>query len=123
MGHCAKNLGHGQIGIGCKVIGTHRLSWKLHFGDIATGLCVCHKCDNGSCVNPDHLFVGTREDNNIDMAKKERTGKNIVTAEQVIEIRRLRETTSMTLREIGKLFGVGHTTISAIIQKQNWKWL
>lgn len=51
---------------------THRVSWKIHFGEIPDGLFVCHHCDNPPCVRPDHLFLGTNSDNVKDMVVKKR---------------------------------------------------
>lgn len=51
----------------------HRLAWVLAFGEIPEALYVLHKCDNPPCVNPEHLFLGTINDNNQDRTKKGRT--------------------------------------------------
>jgi hypothetical protein len=53
----------------------HRVSWKLHFGDIPKDFKVLHKCDQPACVNPKHLFLGTQSDNMYDaFAKGRKTG-------------------------------------------------
>lgn len=55
----------------------HRYSYKYHYGDFDEKLLVCHKCDNPSCVNPKHLFLGTYKDNAIDCFKKGRGNLNL----------------------------------------------
>ena len=70
--------GYGRLIIGSRTDGTrtsvsaHRLAYEVHVGKIPNGFFVCHKCDNPKCINPDHLFVGTRQDNVDDREAKNR---------------------------------------------------
>lgn len=65
-------LGYGMIWYDGKNIRAHRVSYLIFNGDLSDNLFVCHKCDNPSCVNPSHLFLGTSKDNMRDMIKKGR---------------------------------------------------
>lgn len=80
----AKNSdGYGSFHIGsrkdgsCKAISAHRMSWILERGEVPSGMCVLHSCDNPACVCINHLFLGTRDDNNKDRNQKGRCKSGI----------------------------------------------
>lgn len=76
QGSKSKAGGYGYVHVGGQVnrrpMKAHRLSWELHNGPIPHGLWVLHQCDNPPCVNPSHLFLGTRTDNMQNAASKGR---------------------------------------------------
>ena len=130
----AKNsFGHGRFRIGDTVYQAHRLAWQFAYGAIPEGLFVCHHCDNPSCVNPYHLFLGTQKDNMQDAARKGRTAHNSVkgerhgshklTKDEVLEIRKLLAEGERLQRDIGDKFGVNRRTVSNIKHGNTWGWL
>src|SRR3990167_8959811 len=129
------NYGYGGIRLNKKEQRAHRISWELHNGEIPKGLHVIHKCDNPPCVNPDHLWLGTHQDNMRDRSKKGRTSRHIgnldlggekhgsskLKEKQVIEIRNLGKTGIYIQKELADLFGVHQTTINNILNNKYWK--
>jgi hypothetical protein len=119
--------GYGKIRIEHKKTQVNRVAYQIAFGEFNEALCVCHKCDNPCCVNPEHLFLGTRSDNMLDMVSKkrgilpdnagEKHGMSKLTKEQVLEIRASKHTQST----LAKKFGVHQQHISRIINRQTWK--
>ena len=66
------NQGYGNFNVGGKFERAHRIAYCLSIGEVPAGLFVLHHCDNPSCVNPKHLFLGTQKDNMQDCLKKGR---------------------------------------------------
>lgn len=100
----------------------HRLMYELHYGPIPKRLFVCHHCDNGLCVNPNHLFVGTHKDNMQDMVRKKRQCRTNrpaarLTIEQVLAIRASTENRAI----LAKRYSVGENHISKIRSGRVWR--
>jgi hypothetical protein len=100
--------GYGAVWTGAKYERTHRISYEISAGEIPKGMHVCHKCDVTSCINPDHLFLGTPKDNAVDMASKFRAGGQKLSKDQVREIQ-LSSETQMTL---ARRYNVSQSLIS-----------
>jgi hypothetical protein len=122
-------LGYGWMRIGHKkgVVPAHRVSWILFKGPIPqhngpkARMLVLHKCDNPSCVNPDHLFLGTDADNCADRDKKGRLSSKLKES----DVRSIRKflSSGMKPKEISGKYQVSTWAIEAIRSNRRWAWL
>ncbi len=134
--------GYGQIRITGKSLAAHRVSWELANGPIPDGLCVLHLCDIRPCINPAHLFLGTKADNTRDMLAKgrdasgERNGSKTkpdriargerrwnarLNAALVAQIRLEYAAGGISQRSIARKFGVRQQAISNVVRGATWR--
>lgn len=121
----SNSRGYGRIYYKGRQWGAHRAYYDALVGEIPTGLVVCHRCDVPSCVNPDHLFLGTASENMRDMVKKGRRkstkgvrhGQAKLTELQVISIYLSDEAT----KDLAQKYGVAPSQISSIRHGRTWR--
>lgn len=105
----------------------HRVSYSIYVRPVDSGKCVLHSCDNPLCVNPDHLFLGTINENNKDRASKgrssDRRGVKCPTAKlDNTSVQIIRECHGLfAARQIAAYFNVSHSNINMITSKRTWK--
>lgn len=124
-------VGHGGgiLRMGRQILSAYRLSYEIYKEEIPKDMCVCHSCDVRSCVNPDHLWLGTHAENMADAAKKnrmhpgEQSAQSKLKETQVIQIVELYKTGNYSQQQLSDMFGVAHSIISGIITGKNWKHL
>lgn len=115
--------GYGRIMVARVKYMAHRLSYSINNGPIPDGYVVRHKCDNPSCINPEHLEVGTQADNIADKVSRGRqargsgVGRAILTEEAVREIR----SSPLKVSELSTLYGVSVVSIRNILRRKTWQ--
>jgi hypothetical protein len=135
-------LGYGRLNIRGRVIYAHRISYIMTKNPIPDGLCVLHRCDNPGCINPFHLFLGTKKDNTRDMITKKRhpnmcfpkpkqkyrskwlpgSRAKRLTIVQVLEIREA-FIPNENVKELAEKYKVTTVTIHGIVSRRSWRWL
>ncbi len=126
--------GYGTFKLNDRSITAHRASWIIHNGEIPVKMYICHKCDIKSCVNPDHLYIGTAKDNVRDAIergqhpkgpnkKKGSPGeKNIKAKLNLEKVEFIRKNISMSIKELSEKFKVSETTILNIRKGKTWSY-
>lgn len=109
-----------------KSMPAHRFNYELKFGPIPDGMFVCHRCDNPSCINIEHLFLGTNAENTADKVAKCRqyfargsgNGHAKLTEADVAVIRAAE---GVTQQKLADMYGVTQPTISEIRARKHWR--
>lgn len=119
---------YGRFSLKGRKYKAHRFAWQIFYGAVPRGLHVLHKCDNGFCVRPEHLFSGTHRDNMHDMFRKgrrtivrgSRQGQSKITESDVLKIRRL-YAAGFRQVALADRFGIDQTGISKIVLHKSWQ--
>lgn len=122
---------YGVFGYMGRAYKAHRAALEMKLGrPLSDGMCSCHTCDNPPCCNPDHLFEGTRRDNNLDRASKGRNGaargmnasNRTLDEDQVLEIRR-RYRAGALVADLAREYDVSWTAANNVVHRRTWAHL
>jgi len=105
----------------------HVWAYVLLLGDVPEGQCVCHNCDNRECVNPLHMFLGSRSENHADMVSKgrhacgEKNGAARLAKVVALQIRERYERGGVTQKQLAEEFGISRAQVSNITRGHQWR--
>lgn len=124
---CLDQFGYGRFtSIIVKEVLAHRVAYEIYVGPIGN-FYVCHTCDNPSCVNPSHLFLGSQLDNVADSVRKgraKRASGDLASNAKITkaDAKKIRSMAGQfTQSELGKMFGIGQSAVGKIINNNTWK--
>jgi hypothetical protein len=117
--------GYGRIYFDGKRMRAHRASYMAFNGELQEDMSVCHSCDNPTCVNPEHLWLGSHSENMRDGYRKGRVRLpwQKFTAEDVLEIRRLWATGDFTQKQLAEKFNTSAGYIKVLVNRRAWQHL
>lgn len=118
--------GYGSMRYKGKTWRAHRAVWDKERGEIPKGMHVCHKCDNPSCVNIKHLFLGTNNDNMQDKINKGRQTKGTDTYSAKLNENAVRKIRKLSMfkfsnKDIAFLYDVNQSTVCRIVNNLIWR--
>lgn len=121
------STGYPRFNINGTSVAAYRVAWELRHGPIASGLFVCHRCDQPLCVNVDHLFLGTPAENSADMVAKRRQARGEsngggvkLTEGMVRALRAIYAEGGISQQALADVFGVNQALVSGVIRRRLW---
>ena len=125
---CKDKDGYGNISINGATVRAHRVSYEMYYTRISSEILVCHSCDNPSCVNPEHLFLGTHQDNMDDKIRKGRTNPvkgqdhpSATLSNLQVSLIKCCIADGKDNHHIASIFKTSHRVISKIRTGETWK--
>lgn len=115
-----KRGGYGIFDLKGSANGAHRVAWERARGAIPDGMYVCHRCNVKACVRPDHLYLATNKQNQLDAIRDGLLRPPKLTADQVARIRDRYANGDVTQQALADDFGVRQGHISKIVNRTQW---